>query len=221
MSAELETLYANRFDPGERAWKDEVWTILCRKVFARWISKDATVLDLGAGYCEFVNHVEARRRIAVDLNPETARVAAHGVEVRAVSATELGFLADGEVDVVFSSNFLEHLANKDEVAKLLNEAHRVLKPGGRIILMGPNIRYLPGQYWDYFDHHVPLSDKSVQEALLQRGFSVDHLEAKFLPYSVKGSKVRWRWVVEAYLSLRPLSSALFGKQFLVSATRRR
>jgi SAM-dependent methyltransferase len=141
------------------------------------------------------------------------------VEVRAVSADRLGFLGDAEVDVVFSSNFLEHLPSKAAVSGVLAEMNRVLKPGGRVILMGPNVRYLAGAYWDYFDHHVPLSHASICEALSLHGLRVEHVEPRFLPYTVKGSRLRWPLLVEAYLALRPLSSRLLGKQFLVSAVK--
>ncbi len=220
MSRELEALYANRFDTRDRAWKDEVWEILWRRVFSRWVDPEGTLLDLGAGYCEFINHAVAKRRIAVDLNPETARTAVPGIEVRATSADDLGFLGT-EVDAVFTSNFLEHLPSKDAVTRALVEVHRVLKPGGRFILMGPNIRYLAGRYWDYFDHHVPLSDASVCEALVLQGFGLEHVEPKFLPYTVKGNHLRWKWLVHAYLALRPLSSRLMGRQFLIVAAKPR
>jgi SAM-dependent methyltransferase len=217
VSRELEALYANRFDAGERAWKDAVWDILWKRVFSRWLGGRDTLVELGAGYCEFINRAVARRRIAIDLNPETARLASAGVEVRASSADDLGFL--DAVDAVFTSNFLEHLPSKDAVARVLAEVHRVLKPGGRFVLMGPNIRYLADRYWDYFDHHVPLSDASVCEALALRGFVLEHVEPRFLPYTVKGSRLRWRWLVEVYLALRPLSSSLFGRQFLIVAAK--
>ncbi len=219
MTAELEKLYANRFDERDRAFKDAVWQILWRRVFSRWVDPDATLLDLGAGYCEFINHAVARRRIAVDLNAETARTAAAGVEVRAASADDLSFLRTGEIDAVFTSNFLEHLPTKQAVSRVLAEVLRILKPGGRFILMGPNIRLLPGRYWDYFDHHVPLSDASICEALRLTGFRLEHVEPRFLPYTVKGTRLRWRWLIRAYLSLRPLSSGLLGKQFLIVAAR--
>jgi len=219
VSEELKALYANRFDERDRAWKDDVWAILWRRVFSRWIDGGDTLLDLGAGYCEFINHAVATRRIAVDLNPETARTAAAGIEVHASSADDLAFLRSAEVDAVFTSNFLEHLPSKEAVARVLSEVHRVLKSGGCFILMGPNIRYLAGRYWDYFDHHVPLSDASICEILLLKGFQLEHVEPKFLPYTVKGTRLRWRWLIELYLRLRPLSSGLLGKQFLVIATK--
>jgi hypothetical protein len=52
-------------------------------------------------------------------------------------------------------------------------------------------------------------------------FVLEHVEPKFLPYTVKGTRFRWRWLVELYLLLRPLSSALFARQFLIVARKPR
>lgn len=41
-----------------------------RRFFARWIALEATVLDLGCGWGEFINQVRAARRFGMDLNPE-------------------------------------------------------------------------------------------------------------------------------------------------------
>ena len=49
------------------------------------------------------------------------------------------------------------------------------------------------------------------------GFKIAHLEARFLPYTVKGSRLRWPWLVSAYLALRPLSGSVLGRQFLAVA----
>ena len=216
---ELSELYENRFDAKARADKTRVWSILWQAVFSRWVRPHDTVVDLGAGYCEFINAAVAKRRIAVDLNPDTARLAAPGVEVRNESVSELGFLRDGEVDVAFTSNFLEHLPNKDVLTQTLKAAYRVLRPGGTFIVMGPNIRFLPDLYWDYYDHHIPLSDRSVGEGLSMCGFRIRHVEPRFMPYTVKSMLPQWSWLIRGYLALRPFSSQVLGKQFLVVATK--
>ncbi len=216
---ELSELYGNRFAEADRARKVRIWAALWDRVFSRWVRPEDTVLDLGAGYCEFINAAVARRRIAVDLNPDTVRLAAPGVEVHTASASQLAFLHDGEVDVVFTSNFLEHLPSKDVLTLVAKAAWRILKPGGTFIAMGPNIRFLADVYWDYYDHHIPLSDRSVCELLAMCGFDILRVEPRFMPYTVKSRLPQRGWLVRAYLALRPLSSAILGKQFLVIASK--
>jgi hypothetical protein len=90
--------------------------------------------------------------------------------------------------------------------------------------MGPNVRYLPGAYWDFWDHFVPISDVSIVEALRNRGFEIERVWGRFLPYTMAG---RGRTGVSAslleaglrvYLSM-PWLWPLFGRQFLVIARR--
>ncbi len=214
---DLKALYQHRFDEKDRVRRAAIWQVLYRDVFSRWIRSDDTVLDLGAGLCEFINAARAARRIAVDLNPDTARLAAPGVEVHQVSASKLNFLSTDSVDVVFSSNFLEHLPDKDQVLEVLREALRVLRPGGTLILLGPNMRLVPGAYWDFFDHHVPLTDRSLCEALAMLGFDLTESQARFLPYTTRSALPQAAWLVALYLKLRPLSSGILGKQFLIIA----
>src|SRR6267154_1295534 len=45
------------------------------------------------------------------------------------------------LDVVFTSNFFEHLPNKDAIRRTPLEVYRCLRPGGRFIAMGPNMKY--------------------------------------------------------------------------------
>lgn len=198
-------------------YRRAVWRVLWQDVFSAWVRPDDVVLDLGAGRCELINAVQARRRIAVDLKEETRAQAAPGVEVERRSVEDLSFLADGTVDVVFSSNCLEHLPSKDAVVRTLVEARRVLKRGGTLVLMGPNIRYVGGEYWDFFDHHLALTDRSLGDLVTSLGFTIVHARARFLPYRFRPTTPRWPWLVRAYLRTLPLSARVFGKQFLLVA----
>lgn len=216
-STPLETLYRQRFSAEEREGKRKVWRVLCTHYFSRYVSADATVLDVGAGYCEFVNHIQAKRRIAVDANPDVKRFASAGVEAVCADATDLRFLTDNSVDVAFTSNFFEHMPNKSSLARLVREIHRVLRPEGRLLVMGPNIAYVGSKYWDYFDHSIPLTEKSVEELLCISGFRLEKSIARFLPYSFKSKLPAWPWLVRVYLRFGAITFPLFGKQFLVVA----
>jgi SAM-dependent methyltransferase len=213
----LEDEYRRRF--GERGeYRDRVWQVLCRDFFSAYIPEDATVLDLGAGWGEFTRNVTAREKYAIDLNPETGRRVEGFARFFHQDCSKPWPLADAALDVVFTSNFLEHLPSKDAVDATLREAFRCLKPGGRIVCMGPNVRYVPGAYWDFWDHHIPITDASMAEALELQGFTVRRRIARFLPYTMSGNRQTPPVFVKAYLRL-PIAWLIFGKQFLVVATR--
>src|SRR4051812_48882781 len=179
---DLGAIYRNRFDPRDLANKRTLWRVLVRDFFQQYVPRNGTVVDLGAGNCEFVNAVTAARRVAVDLNLDTASFAEDGVEVLLTRSDAMDVLADGTVDTVFTSNFFEHLPTKQDLMATLAECHRVTRPGGLIVVLMPNIRYLPGRYWDYLDHHLPLTDLSVAEALELSGYDVVRRVGRFLPY---------------------------------------
>jgi dolichol-phosphate mannosyltransferase len=213
----LRALYASRFSPEDLRWKGVVWRIVWEQLLRRWVEPNDTLVDLGAGTCELINAATAKRRIAIDLSPTALENAAPGVEVHVAQADQVPFLGDASVDVVFTSNLFEHLPDKTAVLSVLQEVRRILKPGGRLIAMGPNMRYLSGAYWDFFDHHVALTDRSLTEALLTIGLEVVHVEPRCLPYTIKSSLPRSELLVRLYLWGRPLSSSILGKQFLVVA----
>jgi len=53
-AVDLEKIYQRRF-AGAEDHRCAVWRVLSRDVFSKWIGSDSSVLDLGAGYCEFIN----------------------------------------------------------------------------------------------------------------------------------------------------------------------
>lgn len=220
MNDDLEAIYRNRFDERDLANKRILWDVLVREVFQRYVPVEGTVLDLGAGNCEFTNAVRARRRIAVDLNPDTVAFADPGVEVLTTSSDDLHEVADESVDTVFTSNFFEHLPTKDALAATLAESRRVTRPGGALVVLMPNIRAVGGRYWDYLDHHLPLTDRSVSEALGLHGYDIERVVPRFLPYTVKDARIEVRpFMVAAYLRF-PLAWRVLGKQMLVVGRRR-
>jgi SAM-dependent methyltransferase len=213
----LEDIYRLRFDERDLENKRVLWGVLVRDFFQQYVDPAGTVLDLGAGSCEFINEVRAARRVAVDLNPATPSFAAPGVEVLVTRSDSMRALLDGSVDTVFTSNFFEHLPTKADLLATLAECRRVTRPGGLIVVLMPNIRYLSGRYWDYLDHHLPLTHLSVGEALELSGYQVERSIPRFLPYTVKDARFPVRPImVRSYLRLRPAWRVL-GRQMLVVA----
>lgn len=209
-------IYSERFNKMEQEQKNKIWSVLCKDFFQHYIRPTDSVVDIGAGYCEFINNIDCKQKYAVEVNEDTNLYAARGVKVLNHSSWDLGELNDGSIHVVFVSNFFEHLRNKEEVVLTLREIYRVLRPDGKLLILGPNIRYLPGNYWDFFDHFIPLSHVSMCEALTLCGFKVVAMKARFLPYTTKSAIPKVPLAVKLYLKL-PLLHLLFGKQFFIVA----
>jgi SAM-dependent methyltransferase len=68
-----------------------------------------------------------------------------GADVRHVELTKRWPFGDGSVEAIYSSHFLEHL-ELEEARHVLGEAHRVLRPGGRIRLVVPDLAAMVDQY---------------------------------------------------------------------------
>jgi SAM-dependent methyltransferase len=150
----------------------------------------------------------------MDLNPEAPQRVAPDVKCLRQDCSARWPLGENSLDVVFTSNFFEHLPDKASLGRTLDEINRSLKPGGRLLAMGPNIKYLPGAYWDFWDHYVPLTELALKEALENRGFIIEECVAKFLPYTMASGPKYPLLLLRLYLRMK-FAWRIFGKQFLV------
>jgi ubiquinone/menaquinone biosynthesis C-methylase UbiE len=209
-----EKIYKRRFG-GDRDFRDRMYKVLCLDHFQKYVPRDSVILDLAAGYCEFINNIDARERIAVDINPDVTRYAARGVKTILSSSTDMKAVDDSSVDIVFAGNFFEHLT-KEDIVKTVREIHRVLKDSGRVLVLQPNIRYCYKDYWMFFDHVSPLDDRSMSEALEANGFKVIECIPRFLPYSTKSMMPKSIFLLRLYLRVH-LLRRVFGSQAFICA----
>ena len=211
----LTQIYEKRFS-GHEIYRNRVWKVLITKFFSKWITNTDHIFDLGCGYGEFINHTKCEVRYAMDLNPKTKSLLDKEIIFHEQDCSNPWKIEANSLDLVFTSNFFEHLPNKDSLDRTMCEIKNALKPGGRLIAMGPNISVLKGKYWDFWDHHVALSDQSLCELLQIHDFTIEQSESKFLPYNMVRVKERPLFMVSLYLRF-PILWKLFGKQFLIIA----
>ncbi len=212
----LKDIYRQRFSRAEYESRNALWEVLCRHFFQRYIAPNATVLDLAAGNCEFINHIQADAKIAVDLNEDVRQHAAPDVRIVLAYSHAMSEVESESVDVVFVSNFFEHLPDKGAFLATLTEIRRVLKRGGKLLILQPNIRLLNGAYWDFIDHLLPLTQHTLAEALELVEMPIEVMRVRFLPYTTRSRLPRAPLLVRLYL-LFPPAQWLLGKQTFVVA----
>jgi len=218
-SHKLAELYKIRFSDQQLPRKNAIWKVLCGYFLNKFVRESDTVIDVACGYGEFINNIKAKRKIAIDVNPDTPQFLQNEVEFHAVEATSIGQSLCGIADVVFTSNFLEHLPDKATLDRFLEQVNLTLKSQGKFVILGPNLRYLPGQYWDFYDHHLGLTHLSLCEALRLKGFEIEHCIDRFLPYTTQGALPTHPFLVWLYLKF-PLAWRFLGKQFFIVARKR-
>jgi ubiquinone/menaquinone biosynthesis C-methylase UbiE len=215
----LSDVYTLRFSNADAVKKDLVWKEVARYL-QRFVPRDGVVLDVACDRGDFIRNIACGekwatdlRDVASELTPDVTFVQASGLELARV-------LPNQHFDVVFMSNYLEHLASGDEVVEQLTVAARLLKVDGRVIVLQPNIRLAGAAYWDFIDHKVALTERSLVEAADLAGFETTELVKRFLPYTTKSRLPQRPILVRAYLRFRPAWS-LLGKQTLYVGRRRR
>src|SRR5216683_181175 len=111
-AVDVEAIYKRRFTP-DLASRQQMWRVLCKGFFQRFVPDTATLLEVGAGYCEFINTIRAGAKVAVDMNPDTRHYDNPDVRVVETTSTDLSAIESGTIDVAFASNFFEHLTRSD------------------------------------------------------------------------------------------------------------
>lgn len=216
LKARLERMYKVRFPLEELKKKEKLWRILIDIVIQRYIKETDTVLDIGGGECLFINNIRCGKRYVVDLNPATKVYADKNVIVINETAINISPINDGEIDVVFVSNFFEHLRDTNELEKVIAEINRILKKRGLLIVIQPNIHYAYKEYWDFPDHHIPISHNSLGELLIMNGFIIKVCYPRFLPWRPSGKLSNSGFLLKVYLR-SPFFWRFFGKQALIVA----
>lgn len=209
---DLQRVYSQRFQPAEVSAKDAIWREIGRYL-QRYVPSSGRVIDIGCDRGHFIRHILAAERWASDLRPMGEFLPA---EVRFVQVD--GLQLDSAVpvdhfDLAFMSNYLEHLPSGEDVVRQLEVVRRILRPGGRVLVLQPNIRLVGNRYWDFIDHKVALTERSLLEAAAAVGLCKVELVTRFLPYSTKSWLPQHPLLVRAYLACRP-AWLLFGKQTL-------
>jgi SAM-dependent methyltransferase len=208
----IKQVYEQRFNEADEAAKEAIWQEL-GKFFQRYIEPDARVVDIACDLGYFIRNIKAADRWATDIRD------VHGAlpkDVHFVHASGLDLanvMPNDHFDLAFFSNYLEHLPSTEAVLQQLRVTFSLLKPGGRVLILQPNIRLIGGAYWDFIDHQTALTEKSLAEAAIMAGFRTKQVITRFIPYTTKSRLPQHPLLVRAYLAFPP-AWWVMGKQTL-------
>lgn len=148
----------------------------------RYLKGTYAVLEIGCGTGVFTEQFAklCKNVTSIDLSPNMivrAQQRNPDVKFHRASAEQLPF-ADASFDAVVCVNSFSYIVNQQ---KALREFRRVLKPGGKLLLIDMNLRCLA--YWVmYFTRHRRMklffsrllrsTPRNVQETLQEKGFTV-------------------------------------------------
>jgi 2-polyprenyl-6-hydroxyphenyl methylase/3-demethylubiquinone-9 3-methyltransferase len=155
--------------------------------------RDPLVLDLGCGKARFARRLASRgvRVVGIDLSRRML-AEAHGLPVVLGSGRRLPF-ADETFDTVLAVETLQHVR---DVAGTVSEARRVLRPGGRLLVIDRNAGsldtrrpWLPGLVVKWIDERRGLwmypADGPVRERWFWPGRFAGRLSAGFNDVTVE------------------------------------
>ena len=195
-----------KFDPG----RTKVWRAIT-EYLQSYIGSDKTVLDLGCGYGDFINLVQAKKKYALDIGKDVEEYIDKSTIFINAPSTSLDDIPSNSLDVVFSSNLFEHL-DDEALDKTMRGITRCMKKSGTLILIGPNFRYAYRNYFDDYTHKKIFTHVSLADAMAEYGFRAIKIVPKFLPLTVKSHLPKSYLLTKLYINspIRPL-----GKQMLL------
>ncbi len=164
MTTYLTTIYDEATRP-----KTDYPRALARYLFDRFNMKaGARFLDLGCGRGDFLNAFRQLGLHTYGIDREIVR--SEMLEGSEVSAAELaGKLpyADNSFDIVFSKSVIEHLSDPEQFAR---EQRRILRRGGRIIVLTPDWVSQMKIFYDDHTHRQPFTAVGLRDLLRIAGF---------------------------------------------------
>ena len=140
------------------------------------------LLDVGCGSGRFLAQMQALGWEVFGLEPDTraARIARNQYDLNVICGIiEQAPILGESVDIIAMNHVIEHLS--DPLAALV-ECRRILKSGGKLIVLTPNIRSLGRQIWRQYwrgweipRHFFLFSAKSLRVLIEQSGFAIHQL----------------------------------------------
>lgn len=184
------------FDPRRNA----VWKEVCRFLQKRYIPMESRILDLGAGYGDFINNIHGSEKHALDIESNISKCVRKNVFTHVRSCTAMDNFSESFFGIIFASNVFEHLT-REQLLTTLDELRRILRSGGKLLIIQPNFKYCCKDYFDDYTHLQIFTHIGLCNLLVAAGFGIIDVKPRFLPFSMKSNLPKSPMLVRLYLRL--------------------
>jgi SAM-dependent methyltransferase len=139
----IQRAYSREADPDHYAWQTRAPYFAATEaklLEGLSLAPEDRLLEIGCGEGGNLFHLRGRgrMRVGVDASARKAAFAARHAQAGALVADAAALpFADGSFDTVLIRDLLHHVRDR---ARVLSEARRVLRAGGRLMLIEPNAR---------------------------------------------------------------------------------
>ena len=145
--------YRQKYHHLKPEWQDSL--NLYRNLIDSYTNSETKILDVGCGHGDFLKPVYSKTIHSYGLDPDEKALAKNTfIKNKIVGTVEKMPFENNFFDLVVSAWVLEHLSSPQ---KAFQEIFRVLKPGGKVIFLTPNvwnynvwiIRLIPEKFHDF------------------------------------------------------------------------
>jgi ubiquinone/menaquinone biosynthesis C-methylase UbiE len=159
--------------------------------FDRWFKNNTgPILDIGCAAGDFISvNPSIIEGIDIDQN-NLQRASERGFKVNNIDIEkgEMKQLESGKYRGILGSQIIEHLSNP---LVFLIEIKRILKPGGKVVILTPNCPYaLNHAFWDDYTHKHPFTKRSLRMIAYDAGFRDIVIYENFRPIFGMGFLIR-------------------------------
>jgi SAM-dependent methyltransferase len=140
--------------------------------------QDLDILDVGCGAGNMIHHLAQYGRVrGIEVDARPVKIAqARGYDVQLGDATQEISFPDASFDLVTALDVIEHV---DADTKILQEAYRVLRPRGHVLITTPALQWLWSRNDELNAHKRRYTAGELRTKLERAGFRINRLSYNF------------------------------------------
>ncbi len=127
--------YKKKYKQINKKWEDSL--IIYKNLIDTHVNKNTKLLDIGCGHGDFLKSIHDKTKFSYGIDPDKRAIEKNNfIKHKFVGFADNMPFEDNFFDVAVLTWVLEHIENPEASFK---EIYRVLKPGGVVIFLTPNV----------------------------------------------------------------------------------